>query len=309
MWKSLVLSPQHIDAFIQFLQREKGYSPQTLRAYRSDIAQFAAFLASRGLYGEVAPSGREIDAHVLRSYLAAITRNASRSTVGRKLSAVRSLFRFLERRGLIESNPAAALASPKQERHIPRYLPVDEAFSLVESAKNKDLKALRDRAIMEVLYSCGLRVSELTAMDTTSVDADQGLVRVTGKGSKERVVPVGGHALSALKDYLEASEPLRRKLKEGSALFLNERGGRLSSRSVARMIKRQASQSGLTRDISPHALRHSFATHLLDGGADLRAVQELLGHSSLSTTQRYTHVTLDKLMEVYDKAHPRSRKS
>jgi integrase/recombinase XerC len=307
MWKSLVLLPQHIDAFIQFLQREKGYSPQTLRAYRSDIAQFAAFLASRGLYGEAATSGREIDAHVMRSYLAAITRKASRSTVGRKLSAVRSLFRFLERRGLIDSNPAAALANPKQERHLPRYLPVDEAFSLVESAKDKDLKTLRDRAILELLYSCGLRVSELTAMDMRSLDTEEGLVRVKGKGSKERVVPVGAHAISALRDYLEASGPLRRKAKEGSALFLNGRGGRLSSRSVARMIKRQASLAGLTRDISPHALRHSFATHLLDGGADLRAVQELLGHSNLSTTQRYTHVTLDRLMEVYDKAHPRSR--
>ncbi len=305
-----MLGPEQIESFIEFLEREKGYSPQTLRSYRNDLWQFAGFLVSRGLYAKQGGDGRlgAVDVQVLRSYLANISRKLKRSSISRKLSAVRSFFLFLEKRGLIEVNPAAELATPRLERYLPRFLSVDEAFALVESPKEINVASLRDRAILEVLYSCGLRVGELVSMNRSSLDSAQGLVKVMGKGSKERVVPIGRHALNAVSKYLDALEATDRADKKAQApLFANMRGGRLSARSVGRIIKKYVLRMGLPDDISPHAMRHTFATHLLEAGADLRSVQELLGHSSLSTTQRYTHVTLDKLMEVYDKTHPRSR--
>jgi integrase/recombinase XerC len=277
------------------------------------LKQFFAFLASRKALHENEKTDLQVetvDFLVIREYLGSLYGRFQRSTIARRLSAVRSFFLFLEKKGLITGNPAADIATPKQEKYIPNYLPVDEVFRLFERPDQEKPLGLRDLAILEVLYSCGIRVGELEAMNISSVDFDGRLVRVIGKGDKERIVPIGRQALRALRKYLEATQNMRREAGtdfQHAPLFINFRGGRLSARSTGRIIKRYARECGLPSDISPHSMRHTFATHLLDGGADLRSVQELLGHASLSTTQKYTHVSLDRLMEVYDKAHPRSR--
>jgi integrase/recombinase XerC len=227
-----------------------------------------------------------------------------KSTIGRKLAALRTFFRYLVREGVLRLNPGELVATPKQEKYLPRTLTVDESFALMEQGGGAGLLARRDRAIVETLYSCGLRVSELTGLNVGSVDLREGLVRVLGKGRKERIVPIGRKAREALEEYLAA----RGNPADEEPLFLNQRGGRLTPRSVERNLKVQLLKAGILKDATPHALRHSFATHLLDGGADLRAIQELLGHASLSTTQKYTQVSVDHLMHVYDQAHPRSRK-
>jgi integrase/recombinase XerC len=294
---------RQIEGFIHHLEAERGYSGHTVRSYRVDLAQFGAFVESKGN----AAAG-ELDYGTLREYLGSLYGRYKKTTIARKMSAVRSFFSFLERRGIRDDNPAADIATPKQEKPVPVYLTVDEMFRLLEIPDRGSTPGLRDLAIMETLYSCGLRVSELAGLDLGDVRFDQRLVRVIGKGDRERVVPVGRTALRALKRYLDATGAIRKRVwgsEDRGPVFLNHRGGRLTSRSVARMIKKYVRICGLTSDASPHALRHTFATHLLEGGADLRSVQELLGHASLSTTQRYTHVTLDHLMEVYDKAHPR----
>ena len=311
---ALILSRHDlIDQFIEYLKSQKRYSEHTLRNYKIDLRQFSEFVVLR----EGRPGGENfnvgierIDSQVIRAYLGSLYGRFRRSTIARKLSAVRSFFLFLERKGLTRWNPAADIATPKLEKNMPTYLLVDEVFRLFERPDKEKPLALRDLAILEVLYSCGFRVSELEALTLSSIDFDERLVRVIGKGDKERIVPIGRQALTAVKKYLKATQYLRRKkgdISQSDPLFINFRGKGLSGRSIGRIIKKYAIESGLTADISPHSMRHTFATHLLDGGADLRAVQELLGHESLSTTQKYTHVSLDRLMEVYDKAHPRSR--
>lgn len=302
-----------IEVFIAYLRDQKGYSQHTIRNYRIDLTQFSEFLVSR----EALPDAQEvdqdmeaIDALVIREYLGSLFGRFARSTIARKLSAVRSFFLFLEKKGIVMTNPAGDIATPKLGKYIPVYLPVDDVFRLLERPDRKKPLGLRDLAILEVLYSCGIRVSELEALDISGVDFEERLVTVIGKGDRERIVPIGRIALQAVRNYLEATRNLRKgdgSDSQDGPLFINFRGGRLSGRSIARIIKRYAAESGLSPEISPHSMRHTFATHLLDGGADLRSVQELLGHASLSTTQRYTHVSLDRLMEVYDKAHPRSR--
>jgi len=302
-----------IKSFVVYLGEQRGYSLHSVRNYRTDLTQFAQFMGSRRTIGD----GQETDIHVeavdvliIREYLGSLHGRLRRSTIARKLSAIRSFFRFLEKRDLIRVNPASEIATPRLEKYIPSCLTVDDVFRLLDRPDNQKSLGLRDLAILEVLYSCGLRVSELESLNVSAVDFDERLVRVTGKGNKERIVPIGRQAVRALRDYLGATHCLRKEREEGSRdvpLFINFRGGRLSSRSMARIIKRWAGESGLTSEISPHSMRHSFATHLLDGGADLRSVQELLGHASLSTTQKYTHVSLNRLMEVYDNAHPRSK--
>jgi integrase/recombinase XerC len=223
------------------------------------------------------------------------------------LSTLRSFFGYLVRQAEIKQNPADMVSAPKMGKPIPDFLPVDEVFQLMHGPDTDSVLGSRDRAILEVLYSCGLRVSELTALNLDSLDLELGIARVIGKGNKERVVPIGDKAKKALSNYLEKRGELLAGRTERGALFLNNRGGRLSSRSVARLVKKHMQRCNLGRPLSPHGLRHSFATHLLDAGADLRAIQEMLGHVSLSTTQRYTHLSVDKLMAEYDKAHPRSR--
>ena len=302
-----------IEQFIEYLRNQKRYSLHTIRNYQIDLRQFSEFVALREARseGENSDAGiGMIDSQVIRTYLGSLYGRFRRSTIARKLSAVRSFFLFLERKGLTKWNPAADIATPKLEKYMPTYLLVDEVFRLLERPEREKPLGLRDLAILEVLYSCGFRVSELEALTMSSIDFDERLVRVIGKGDKERIVPIGRQALQAVRNYLEATQYLRRSnvyLSRDEPLFINFRGRALSGRSIGRIIKKYAIESGLTADVSPHSMRHTFATHLLDGGADLRAVQELLGHESLSTTQKYTHVSLDRLMEVYDKAHPRSQ--
>ena len=291
-----------IERFHQHLAVERNLSPHTCAAYRRDLAEFQAFLAACG--GEAAHAPEHIDHLLLRRYLAELHRRNQRTSMARKLSALRTFFRYLVREGALTGNPAEGVATPKRNRYLPKTLSVDEACALMERGHGTTLAALRDRAILELLYSSGLRVSELTGLAVGGLDLQQQLVRVLGKGRKERIVSVGRKACTALRDYLDA----RDAVDDDQPLFVNLRGGRLTPRSVQRHLKVRLLKAGLLKDISPHALRHSFATHLLDGGADLRAIQELLGHASLSTTQRYTQVSVDQLLAVYDKAHPRGRK-
>jgi len=302
-----------IGLFIASLRDHKGYSQHTVRNYLNDLKQFSEFLASEdgssSTEGEGCRELDAIDALTIRRYVGSLYQRLKRSSIARRLSAVRSFFLFLEKEELIRGNPAAEILTPRLERYIPTYLPVDDVFRLLERPDRHKPLGLRDQAILEVLYSSGIRAGELEGLNISSIDFDQRLIKVFGKGDRERIVPVGRQALRAVKAYLDATVSLRQGsggLSLNSPLFVNFRGGRLTARSIGRIVKKYVKQIGLTFEISPHSMRHTFATHMLDGGADLRSVQELLGHSSLSTTQKYTHVSLDRLMEVYDKAHPRS---
>jgi len=298
-----------ISSFIRYIQTERGYSAHTIRSYASDLRQFTRFVATkRGV--KKADLGIDLVDHMLiRSYLGELFGKCRRTTIARRLSALKSFFRYLELRGLAPLNPVAEITTPKQESHIPTYLPIDDMFSLLEQPDREEEIGLRDSAILELLYSAGLRVSELVALDIEQLALNSRLVKVLGKGGKERLLPVGRKAIAAIREYIEHTENRRKKTghsKHHGPLFLNYRGGRLSARSVNRLVKRYSRKCGIMMEISPHSLRHTFATHLLDGGADLRSIQELLGHVSLSATQKYTHVSIDKLMEVYDRSHPRS---
>ena len=291
-----------IDCFATYLSDERNLSPHTRVAYLRDLGEFQAFLERHGGSDQAALA--RIDSLLLRRYLAELHKRNQRTSIARKLSALRTFFRYLVREGALPGNPTEGLSTPKLNRYLPKTLSVDEAQALMERGYGTGLLDLRDRAIVELFYSSGLRVSELTGLDVGSLDLREKLVRVLGKGRKERIVPVGRKAHEALLAYLEG----RGMPGSEEPLFLNAKGGRLTPRSVQRNLKARLIKAGLIKDISPHALRHSFATHLLDGGADLRAIQELLGHVSLSTTQKYTQVSVDHLMSVYDKAHPRSKK-
>ena len=294
-----------IENFIETLSVEKGFSPHTCRAYAKDLDQFSTYLDGQ-FQDEKRPAIHHVDELVIRSYLGFLHKRHKKTTIARKLSALRSFFRFLVKRGVIGRNPAEAVLTPKRGRSVPNYLPVDEIFRLLDGLKGDSVLALRNRAILETLYSTGLRVGELVGMDVGDVDFDGGLVRVLGKGNKERLAPVGKKALSCIRAYLDRRGQAKTVGDmSGEPLFLNRLGGRLTARSVARLLDGAIRRLGLMRPVSPHGLRHTFATHMLDAGADLRVVQELLGHASLTTTQRYTHVSMDRLMEVYDKTHPR----
>ena len=294
-----------IRRFLEYLQTERSLSVHTFAAYRNDLDGFSAFVAEqRGTAADAAV----IDHLLLRLYLSRLGTGLqpyAKSSIGRKLAAVRAFFAWLTRTGQLTVNPAELVATPKKEKKLPFHLNIDQAVALVESAPSKPddpLLAARDLAVLELLYSSGLRVSELTGLSIGDLDSGSGLVRVLGKGGKERIVPVGSVALQAIDRYLL----IRGSRDEKQPLFLGCRGGRLNRREVARIVSRHASGLSTFKPVSPHTLRHTFATHLLEQGADLRSIQELLGHSSLSTTQKYTHVGLDRLLEVYDKAHPRA---
>ena len=296
---SMTSLEQQILKFTAYLQTERDVSPHTLAAYRSDLSQMLSFaLREKG----EAVSAQDVDHLLLRRYLAGLSKDNRKSSIGRKLAAIRSFFRFLLRRGMIAKNPAELIATPKKEQRLPFHLDIDQATSLMEAPNDDQKYALRDRAVLELLYSSGLRVSELTGLNIGELDLAAGMVRVTGKGGKERIVPVGSRALAALQEYLDQ----RGGGTDSGAFFLNTRGGRINRRSVARIVDAHVMRIAAFKRISPHILRHTFATHMLEGGADLRAIQELLGHASLSTTQKYTHVSIDRLMEVYDKAHPKA---
>jgi len=297
-----------ITSFIRYLRTEKGYSPHTVRNYNSDLRQFIQFAKEKqGLQGKPSDITR-IDYTVIRSYLGEQFDTRRRTTIARKLSAIKSFFKFLELRGICSVNPASEIATPKQGTYIPSYIPIDAMFAMLGKPDRENTFGLRDLSILELLYSSGLRVSELINLNVEHLDRKARLVTVLGKGGKERVLPVGRKAIAVLGDYLAHTAQKRKKAgyaKDQGPLFLNYRGGRLTARSVHRLVKRYSLLCGIPSDISPHSIRHTFATHMLDGGADLRSIQELLGHASLSTTQKYTHVSIDKLMEVYDKSHPR----
>ena len=306
-----------IQTFVDALSTEKGYSPNTCRAYRRDLFEFVAFLRKGGFIEPAQEEGRgttgskEVTELAIRGYLGHLHKKNKKSTIARKLSAIRSFFRFIVKHGHLETSPADAVMTPKQEKTIPTYLPIDDMFGLLDSVQTGTLLGARNRAMFETLYSTGIRVSELAGLNVGDVDFDAGSIRVTGKGNKERMVPVGAKAVTAVAAYRQRlAEALRRQpgsagLDDDGALFLNKNFSRLSARSIARILDKLAGACGIAVPVSPHALRHTFATHMLDAGADLRIVQELLGHKSLSTTQKYTHVSIDRLMETYDKAHPR----
>jgi len=301
-----------VSAFVESLSAEKGYSIHTCRAYRRDLEEFTAYLdgneggqaPGKGAKKNLGPNG--VTPLMIRGYLGYLHQKNQKSSVARKLSTLRSFFKSLVKKGMIEANPAEGLLTPKREKTIPVYLTVDEIFRLLDSIESDALLAARNRAIFETLYSCGIRVSELTGLDVFDIDASAATVRVFGKGGKERVVPIGRKALDAVEGYRER---LRAETGIGTdrngPIFLNRQRQRLTARSVGRILKQLAVACGIATPISPHGLRHTFATHMLDAGADLRSVQELLGHRNLSTTQKYTHVSINRLMETYDKAHPR----
>ena len=291
-----------ISEFTTYLDTERSVSPHTLAAYRRDLAQLSAFALKEK--GEAVSAG-DMDHLLLRRFLAGLATVDRKSTIGRKLAAIRSFYRYLLRRGELESNPAELIATPKKEKRLPFHLDIDQVTALMEAPADDTLTAARDRAILELLYSSGLRVSELTGLAVGDLDMAGGMVRVTGKGSKQRIVPVGVKALQAVAGYLT----MRGGVPDQAPMFLNSRGNRINRRSVARIVDEHVLRIAAFKRISPHVLRHTFATHMLEGGADLRAIQELLGHASLSTTQKYTHVGIDRLMEVYDKAHPKAHAS
>ena len=307
---------EQLEPFLDFLRLNRNLSRHTVRAYGSDLSQFFEFAAAR--LGR-APRLDDFEHRLVRDYLAdTYERRQASSSSGRKLAAVRTFARYLRREGLLENDPGALLSAPKVERRMPAHMAVDEVGALLAAPDASTPLGLRDRAILELFYASGLRLSELVGLDLEDVNLSGRMVRVLGKGGKERIVPFNPAAAAAIREYL----PARRRLvlrapraampangparRMGDPLFVNYRGGRLSSRGVARMVRRHVTRIGAQRGISPHALRHSFATHLLERGADLRAIQELLGHARITTTQRYTHVSAAQITEIYRRTHPRA---
>jgi len=293
---------ERLAAYLRHLEAERRYSRRTVEEYGRDLSQFRAFLEERGVdLLAVGPTD-------LRAYLARLHGQLAPTSVARKLAAIRSMYRFFQKRGWVQANPGALIATPKRPKSLPKVVPIDDVTALLESPPRDNPFGLRDRAIMEMLYGGGFRCAELCGLDLEDLDRSSRTARVRGKGGKERLVPLGRKAWQALQEYLQ----VRGAIADGRpvhprALFLNRSGGRLSTRWVGRLLERYSKLCGLRRHVHPHALRHSFATHLLDSGADLRSIQELLGHSSISTTQRYTDVSVERLLEVYDRAHPRAR--
>jgi len=289
-----------IALFLRHLDRERNASPHTVRAYADDLAQFSEHLRQE-LGREAQPS--EVDHLLVRSFLARLHRaGLKKVSAARKLAALRTFFRFLCREGVLEHNPARALLSPRHERRVPVHLDEAEVAELLEVPGDTD-NALRSRAILELLYATGIRCAELVGLDLPDVDRAARMARVVGKGRKERIVPFGARAAEAIEAYLPARGRTRPR---SEALFLNLRGGRLTDRSVRSIVTARVRQAATLRRVSPHMLRHSFATHLLERGADLRVIQDLLGHASLSTTQRYTHVDARHILDIYRKTHPRA---
>jgi integrase/recombinase XerC len=306
-----------IRAFVTFLELEQGASGETIRGYHSDLKQFLAFLRDQRPESRT-QSADTVDPFLIRRYLASLdSKKEKKSSLARKLATLRSFYRFLIREGRVQANPAEEIRTPKLPKHLPRVLTKDDANSPLEAPSGDTMLGRRDRAVLETLYSTGARVGELVALNWEDLEMAEGLVRLRGKGRKERIVPIGTVALEALSDYRNTLSTVPRPAVPAKAaraatghdpVFRNRRGGRLTARSVERLVAKYSGPLAAGR-ISPHALRHSFATHLLDEGADLRAIQEMLGHASLGTTQKYTHLATDRLLEVYDKTHPRAGKS
>lgn len=286
-----------IERFLEHMKVERGASPETLRAYRADLEAFL---------GQFEVDIKDIEVSHVRAFVARRLRQGKKATsVARALACLRSFFRFLYREGIVQTNPARLVPNPKKGKPLPEFLSVDEAFDLVESPRGVGFRVARDRAALELLYGSGLRISELAGLRIDDLELREGIIRVKGKGSKERIVPIGTKAKEALKDYLVERALLR---SPSPYLFLNHRGEKMTERGLREVVYREAKKVGLAGRVSPHTLRHSFATHLLQSGADIRDIQELLGHSSISATQVYTHIDLGHLLDVYDRAHPLSRR-
>jgi len=318
---------EHLKAFLQYLELNRHVSPHTVRAYESDVSQYLAFVASETgkKISELGPA--DLDMSSVRQHIAELNKaDKARASVARKLSALRTFVKYLRREEIIDHDPAAMAVAPKRDQTIPTHLSEPEIARLIETPDTGDPLGRRDRAILELFYASGLRLSELVAIDLEDLNLGDRMVRVMGKGGKERILPFNQSTVTALKAWMKdraaivATRPPRRSvksartprphdLKTSDPLFINYRGTRLTGRSVDRLLRRYVAQCSTRMGVSPHALRHSFATHLLQRGADLRAIQELLGHARLSTTQRYTHVNAAQLIDVYRKSHPRAAKS
>lgn len=297
---------EHLKGFLSFLTNQKNASSHTVLSYGRDLSEFfdylkqhqpEVFLSDDRWYSRVNPL-------ILRSYLALLFQKNGASSIARKLSSLRTFFKFFVKQGLLDQNPAKIINSPKIPKKLPKFLNVDEVNALL-AVEIEEKSSKRDKAILELLYSSGLRVSELVGLNLADLDLNEGLASLRGKGNKERIVPIGSLALAALRDYLEWRLGLK-ILKDPNAVFVNKNGTRFTVRSVQRLVSKVTFATGLNKTATPHTLRHSFATHMLGAGSDLRSIQELLGHKSLSTTQRYTHVGIDDLSKVYDKSHPKS---
>jgi integrase/recombinase XerC len=304
---------QLIEQFLEHLRYERNVSAHTLRNYASDLEQFVDHLAPADPKSGARkfPDLKNVDHLTIREWLAELhSAQKKKASIARKLAALRTFFQFLVREGLLESNPAKLVSTPRQEKKLPKHLSIEEAIKFIETPDIQTDLGKRDRAMLELMYATGVRVAELTTLNLADIDFRNQLVRVTGKRRKQRIVPFGDPAASAIRDYLKVRDKflLNSPISErdDEALFLNYQGTRITTRSVGRMVEKYIKICAGIHRISPHALRHSFATHLLDSGADLRDIQELLGHARLSTTQVYTHVSMEKLVEVYDKAHPKA---
>lgn len=296
---------QAVELFLEYLRSERNASPSTREAYGSDLEQLRLFLQQREHNQTVAG----IDVFLLRAWLASLARQVTSTTVARKVASTRSFFRFLEKRRLVLKNPAKMLESPKIRRPLPTFLNVEAAREVVEAPSSEGAEGLRDRAMLELLYGGGLRVSELAGLRIGDVDLGQGEVRVMGKGRRERLVPVGPAAVDAVRAWLLRRSELASAAQPTDALLLNSRGAPLAVRRIQVLVQRYGALGAGRSDLHPHALRHTCATHMLDGGASLRAIQEQLGHASLATTQRYTHVSLESVKRVYESAHPLARRT
>jgi len=285
--------------FGKYIDAERNYSANTLRAYNKDIATFIDFIESKLNIHDI----RDISEYEIRQYMGLLNKKNGKSTIERKLASLRSFFDFLRKEEFITNNPAKLVPSPKKEKNLPKFLTVDEVYRLLDDKLFKGNLGIRNKAIIELLYSCGVRVGELVNIDIMDIDLENGLVTVMGKGTKERIIPVGSKAIDSVRNYLKIRSNFKPRTQ---SLFLNSRGHSLTPRSIERVVKDLCVRAALNKKISPHVLRHSFATHLLGSGADLRSIQDMLGHSSLSITQKYTHTSIEKIMEIYDKTHPRS---
>jgi len=299
-----------IHDFENYLNIEKNVSKNTETAYVADIKEFAGFLIDHH-YIHHQEEIINVEPEMIRQYLGCLYfQKVKKVTVNRKVSSLKAFYKYVLRTGKVGKNPAETVQTLKTEKYMPNFLSVDEVLEILKDRNDNSLLDLRNRAVMEMFYSCGLRLSELVGLDVRDIDFNQKLVKVRGKGRKERIVPVGEPALKSVRQYLDriGEKKINKQDIIKKPLFLNARGGRITTRSIARIVDQLTAKSGIGRKISPHALRHSFATHLLNAGADLRSIQELLGHASLSTTQKYTAVDINRMMDVYDKAHPRTQK-
>ena len=299
-----------IQEFKNYLVVEKNASPHTLEGYLNDIAQFQEFLTHSGHAMESGTLQLEkIDRLAVRSFMGYLyEKNFSGTTLRRKLSTLSSFFRFLCREGTLKNNVAKTVPAPRVQNKLPSYFSIDEMFRLLQLPQGEGFLPTRDKAMLELFYSCGLRISELVSLALEDINLESRMVKVLGKGGKERLLPVGRHCIEALKTYLNVRmDKIRNTDSATDQLFLNHRGGGITVRGMRKVVEKYIKQGNFPGGVSPHSIRHSFATHLLEGGADLRSIQELLGHASLSTTQKYTHLTIDKLVETYDQAHPRAK--